>query len=117
VSSRTNANPGPSAAARPPQPRTETTPPAPGPATLWAADSELPAGRIAITRANVSQCDAAAGDPRSGRRRRACGGCEQTQGAGGPNRLGPAMRAELDVQVAQVGLDRAGRDGPGSRSC
>src|SRR5262249_45941215 len=39
-----------------------------------------------------------------------CGRCEQAQGAGGLDRLGPAVGAELGVQVAQVGLDGAGRD-------
>jgi hypothetical protein len=39
------------------------------------------------------------------------GGSEQAQGAGRLDRLGPAVRAELGVQVAHVSLDRARRDG------
>jgi hypothetical protein len=41
----------------------------------------------------------------------ACGGCEQAQGAGGLDRLGPAVRAELGVDVAHVGLDGTRGDG------
>ena len=37
--------------------------------------------------------------------------CEQAQGAGALDGLGPTVRAELGVQVAHVGLDGACRDG------
>jgi hypothetical protein len=39
------------------------------------------------------------------------GRCEQAQGAGMLDRFGPAVRAELGVEVAQVGLDGGRRDG------
>jgi hypothetical protein len=41
----------------------------------------------------------------------ACGGCEQAHSAGGLDGFGPGVRAELGVQVAQVGLDGGGGDG------
>src|SRR5260370_10223678 len=40
-----------------------------------------------------------------------CGGCEQAQGAGAGDGLAAPVRAELQVEVVDVGLDGVRRDG------